>query len=81
MKYEITNIEFQQSFFSDKALKVPERFYWIYENGNRYYVDSDANIRIGITSFLSKILPENYFLKLWKKEVPSLKKYQQGHEI
>ncbi len=66
---KVTNIEFQEAFFSAKALKVPEKFYWIYENGSRYYVDSKGNIRIGITSFLSKILPENYFLKLWKKEV------------
>jgi len=63
------SIEFVESFFNDSAIKIPEKFYRVKKGGSRYYVDSEFNLKIGITSFLSKILPENYYLQLWKKEV------------
>jgi len=62
-------IELIKSFFNEFSLKTPKHFYWVYKGGSRYYVDKDANIRVGITSFLSRILPTHYALTKWRDDM------------
>ena len=65
----MNEIEFVESFFSDSSLRTPGKFFRISKGGARYYIDSDFNPRVGITSFLSRILPTPYNLRAWRDEV------------
>ena len=59
-------IEILNNVYLKEGLRIPKPLNRISKSGVRYYFDNNCVPKMGITSFLSKVLPTNEFLIQWR---------------
>lgn len=65
----MNEIEILQAYYSSETLIQPEKMYRFSKGGNRYYYNEQNSPKMGITSFLSNVVPMPKFLDKWRHEI------------